>query len=46
MELIILYSLVTAMASTLIELFSPSTIDDLTVPIASTIVIYSLSLVH
>ncbi len=45
-ELIIVYSLVTALASTLIELFSPSTIDDLTVPIASTIVIYSLSLVH
>ncbi len=45
-ELIIVYSLATALASTLIELFSPSTIDDLTVPIASTIVIYSLSLVH
>ena len=46
LELIIIYSLVTALASTLIELFSPSTIDDLTVPIASTMVIYSLSLVH
>lgn len=46
MELIVLYSLSTALASTLIELFSPSTLDDLTVPIGSTMVIFALSLIH
>ncbi len=46
MELVVVYSLVTALVSTVIELLSPSTLDDLTVPIASTMVIFSLSLVH
>lgn len=43
-ELIFAYSLITASVGTLIELFSPSTWDDLTVPIATTIVIYVLAL--
>ncbi len=37
------YAVVTALVGTLIELFSPSTLDDLTVPIATTIVIYLLA---
>ncbi len=44
-NLVFAYALVTALAGTLVELFSPSTIDDLTVPIAATMVIYTLSLV-
>ncbi len=44
-ELVLAYALVTALAGTLVELFSPSTIDDLTVPIAATMVIYLLSLI-
>jgi phytol kinase len=42
---IVAYSFITALAGTLVELFSPSTYDDLTVPIASTMVIYVLALV-
>ncbi len=41
---VIAYSFITAGAGTLIELLSPSTIDDLTVPIGTTMVIYLLSL--
>lgn len=44
-DLVVAYSLVTAVAGTLVELFSPSTYDDLTVPFASTMVIYVLALV-
>jgi phytol kinase len=44
LKMVISYSFITAMAGTLIELLSPSTLDDLTVPIATTMVIYLLSL--
>lgn len=43
-NLIFAYSLLTAFAGTVIELLSPSTVDDLTVPIGTTMVIYLLSL--
>jgi len=43
LELIAVYSLITAFAGTVIELFSPSTLDDLTIPIATTAVIYILA---
>ena len=42
---VVAYSFITALVGTLVELFSPSTYDDLTVPIASTMVIYLLALV-
>jgi dolichol kinase len=45
LEMIFAYSLVTAAVGTIIELISPSTWDDLTVPIATTIVIYGLALI-
>lgn len=41
---ILIYSIITSAISTLIELISPSTYDDLTVPIGSTIIIYLLTL--
>jgi len=41
-ENIFVYSLITAVAATIIELLSPSTYDDLTVPIFSTLIIYVL----
>lgn len=41
---VIVYSFITAGIGTVIELLSPSTIDDLTVPIGTTMVIYLLSL--
>ncbi len=44
-KLVFTYALITSLAGTLVELFSPSTIDDLTVPIAATMVIYVLSFV-
>jgi dolichol kinase len=43
LKIIFTYSLITSLAGTLIELFSPSTLDDLTVPIVSTIVIHFLA---
>ena len=43
LDLIVVYSLITAFAGTVIELLSPSTLDDLTVPIATTTVIYVLA---
>ena len=46
LNLVTIYALVTAFAGTIIELLSPSTIDDLTVPIAATMVIYILSMIH
>jgi dolichol kinase len=46
LELVVIYSLLTALTGTLVELLSPSTLDDLTVPIATTIVIYLLALLH
>ncbi len=44
-EVILAYSLITASVGTIIELLSPSTWDDLTVPIATTMVIYGLALI-
>ena len=45
LELVLIYSLITSLTGTLVELFSPSTFDDLTVPIAATMVIYILALI-
>ncbi len=44
LEVIILYSLITSGLATIIELISPSTFDDLTVPLGSTLIIYLLTL--
>ena len=41
---ILVYSLITSAIATIIELISPSTYDDLTVPIGSTLIIYFLTL--
>ena len=41
---ILIYSLITSAIATVIELISPSTFDDLTVPVGSTIIIYLLTL--
>lgn len=41
---IVLYSLITSGIATIIELISPSTFDDLTVPLGSTLIIYLLTL--
>jgi dolichol kinase len=41
---VILYSLITSAIATIIELISPSTFDDLTVPFGSTLIIYLLTL--
>jgi len=40
---ILIYSLITSAIATIIELISPSTCDDLTVPIGSTLIIYLLT---
>ncbi len=44
-ETILIYSLITSTIATIIELLSPSTYDDLTVPIGSTLIIYLLTLI-
>ncbi|MFX0021703.1 MAG: diacylglycerol/polyprenol kinase family protein [Candidatus Hermodarchaeota archaeon] len=41
---ILIYSLITSTIATIIELISPSTYDDLTVPLGSTLIIYLLTL--
>ena len=41
---ILIYALITSAIATIIELISPSTYDDLTVPIGSTLIIYLLTL--
>jgi len=41
---ILIYSLITSAIATVIELISPSTFDDLTVPLGSTLIIYLLTL--
>jgi phytol kinase len=41
---ILIYSLITSSIATVIELISPSTFDDLTVPLGSTLIIYLLTL--
>ncbi|MGV9197792.1 MAG: diacylglycerol/polyprenol kinase family protein [Promethearchaeia archaeon] len=43
-QTILIYSLVTSALGTMIEIFSPSTWDDLTVPIATTLIIFLLTL--
>lgn len=43
-NIILLYALITAVLATLIELLSPSTWDDLSVPLASTLIMYLLVL--
>ncbi len=43
LDLVLIYALVTALAGTLFELFSPSTTDDLIVPVATTMVIFLLA---
>ena len=42
---IIVYSLITSAIATIIELISPSTFDDLTVPLGSTLIIFLLTLI-
>ena len=41
---IVIYSLITSALATIIELISPSTFDDLTVPLGSTLIIFLLTL--
>ena len=41
---IVIYSLITSTLATIIELISPSTFDDLTVPLGSTLIIFLLTL--
>ena len=43
LDLVILYSIITSVLATLIELISPSTYDDLTVPISTTLIIWLLA---
>ncbi|MHA2010029.1 MAG: hypothetical protein ACW980_22165, partial [Promethearchaeota archaeon] len=43
-DTIIIYSLITSLIAAFIELVSPSTFDDLTVPLGSTFLIYLLTL--
>ena len=43
-DIIVLYAFITAILATIIEILSPSTYDDLTVPLASTLIIYLLVL--
>ncbi len=43
-DTIIVYSLITSCLATVIELVSPSTYDDLTVPLGSTLIIYLLTI--
>ena len=45
-DIIILYAFITALLATIIEILSPSTWDDMTVPICSTIIIYLLTFIH
>lgn len=45
LEVALLYSLITSALATIIELASPSTYDDLTVPIATTLIIFLITLI-
>lgn len=45
-DIIVLYAIITAVLATVIEIASPSTWDDLTVPIGSTIIIYLLTFIY
>ncbi|MFX0179112.1 MAG: hypothetical protein ACFE78_02930, partial [Candidatus Hodarchaeota archaeon] len=44
-EFALILSLITSVLATIIELFSPSTWDDLTVPILTTLIIFLLTLI-
>jgi dolichol kinase len=44
-ETAFLYSLITSFLATIVELISPSTWDDLTIPIATTIIVFLLTLI-
>ncbi|MFX0071373.1 MAG: hypothetical protein ACFFAO_09820, partial [Candidatus Hermodarchaeota archaeon] len=44
-DLILIYSLITGLAATIIEIISPSTWDDLSVPIGTTVLIFLLTLI-
>ena len=43
-EIALLYSLITSGLATIVELLSPSTWDDLTIPIATTVIVFLLTL--
>jgi len=45
LEVALLYSLITSALATIIELFSPSTWDDLTIPIATVVCVFLLTLI-
>ncbi len=45
-DLVLTYAFFTALIGTVVELFSPSSLDDLTVPIATTLIIYWLALLN
>jgi len=45
LETALIFSLITSILATIIELFSPSTWDDLTVPLLSTLIIFLLTLI-
>lgn len=45
LEIALLYSLITSALATIVELLSPSTWDDLTVPIASVVIVFFLTLI-
>ncbi len=45
LETAFLYSLITSILATIVELISPSTWDDLTVPIATTLIIFLITLI-
>jgi phytol kinase len=45
-DIIVLYAFITALLATIIEVVSPSTFDDLTVPIGTTIIIYLLTFIY
>ena len=45
-DIIFLYAFITAILATIIEILSPSTFDDLTVPIGTTIIIYLLTFIY
>ena len=43
LKMIFIYSIITSLTGTLVELFSPSMLDDLTIPIATTMIVYFLA---
>jgi dolichol kinase len=45
LEIALVYSLITSALATIVELISPSTWDDLTIPIATTVIVFLLTLI-